>query len=59
MASWALSFITSPREPVTVDLAAAVVDDLHLDGQGLAADAGPGQAVGNADGIGAVEERPA
>ena len=38
------------------DLAAAVVDDLHLDGQGLAADAGPCQTVGDADGVGAVEE---
>ena len=38
------------------DLAAAVVHDLHLDGQGLAADAGPGQTVGDADGVGAVEE---
>ena len=38
------------------DLAAAVVHDLHLNGQGLAAHAGPCQTVGDADGIGAVEE---
>ena len=38
------------------DLAAAIVHDLHLDGQGLASDAGPGQTVGNTDGIGPVEE---
>ena len=38
------------------DLAGAVLDDLHLDGQGLAAHAGPGQAVGDAHGVVPVEE---
>ena len=38
------------------DLAGAVVHDLHLDGQGLAAYAGPCQTVGDANGVSAVEE---
>ena len=38
------------------DLAAAVVHHLHLDGQGLAAHAGPCQTVGDAHRVGAVEE---
>ena len=38
------------------DLAAAVVHHLHLDGQGLAAHAGPCQTVGNAHHVGTVEE---
>ena len=38
------------------DLAGAVIHDLHLDGQGLAAYAGPCQTVGDAHGVGAVEE---
>ena len=38
------------------DLAGTVVHDLHLDGQGLAAYAGPCQTVGDAHGVSAVEE---
>ena len=38
------------------DLSGAVVHDLHLDGQSLAAYARPRKTVGNAHGIGTVEE---